>query len=102
MPLGDSITRGKGGSTWRLYLKDLLKQTGTDCLFVCSCPHAPNYVAPWDDAYLALKEALDDNIEHEGWGGLKINDIIELKDNPDRPAYPDFTIEELLLKNSEI
>lgn len=96
MPLGDSITRGKGGSTWRLFLKDLLQQTGIDCLFVGSCPHAPNYGEPWGDAYLALKEALGNNKEHEGWGGLKISDIIELKDNPD---YPDFTIEELLLQN---
>ena len=96
MPLGDSNTRGKGGSTWRLFLKDKLQQTGIDCLFVGSCPHAPDYEAPWGDAYLSLKEALGTNIEHEGWGGLKISDIIELKNHPE---YPDFTIEELMLKN---
>lgn len=99
MPLGDSITRGKGGSTWRLFLKDLLDHSGIDCRFVGSCPHAPNYGEPWGDAYLALEEALGNNIEHEGWGGLKISDIIELKDNRAHPDYPDFTIEELLLKN---
>ena len=99
MPLGDSITRGKGGSTWRLFLKDQLQQDGIDCLFVGSCPHAPNYGEPWSSAYLALEEALGNNIEHEGWGGLKISDIIELKDNPDHPDYPDFTIEELLRNN---
>ena len=99
MPLGDSITRGKGGSTWRLFLKDLLDRSGIDFLFVGSCPHAPNYGEPWGAAYLALEEALGNNIEHEGWGGLKISDIIEFKDNPDHPDYPDFTIEELLLKN---
>ncbi|MBW2444101.1 MAG: hypothetical protein JRH12_26770 [Deltaproteobacteria bacterium] len=99
MPLGDSITRGKGGSTWRLFLKDLLDRCGIDCRFVGSCPHAPNYSEPWGDAYRALEEALGNNIEHEGWGGLKISDIIELKDNPAHPDYPDFTIEELLLQN---
>ena len=99
MPLGDSITRGKGGSTWRLFLKDMLQQTGVDCLFVGSCPHAPNYGEPWGDAYLALEEALRNNIEHEGWGGLKISDIIVNRDNPAHPDYPDFTIEELLLNN---
>ena len=99
MPLGDSITRGKGGSTWRLFLKDMLQQTGVDCLFVGSCPHAPNYGAPWEDAYLALEEALGNNIEHEGWGGLKISDLIENRDNPAHPGYPEFTIEELLLNN---
>ena len=96
MPLGDSITRGKGGSTWRLFLKEKLQKTGVDCHFVGSCPHAPNYGASWEDAYLALKEALADNIEHEGWGGLKISDIMEQKNHPD---HPDFTIEELLLNN---
>lgn len=96
MPLGDSITRGKGGSSWRHHLRNLLKAEGIRIQYVGSSPHAPNFNEPWSDHYLALQQALDYNVEHEGWGGLKIHELTRLMGHE---SYPDFTIEELLEKN---
>ena len=96
MPLGDSITRGKGGSSWRHHLRNLLKTEGIQIQYVGSSPHAPNFCEPWSDHYLALQQALEYNLEHEGWGGLKIHELVKLTGHE---SYPDFTIEELLGKN---
>ena len=96
MPLGDSITRGKGGSSWRHYLRNLLKAEGIQIQYVGSSPHAPNFCEPWSDHYLALQQALEYNVEHEGWGGLRIHELVKLVDHE---SYPDFTIEELLGRN---
>ena len=96
MPLGDSITRGKGGSSWRHHLRNLLKTEGIQIQYVGSSPHAPNSGEPWSDHYLALQQALEYNVEHEGWGGLKIHELIKLDGHE---SYPDFTIEELLETN---
>ena len=96
MPLGDSITRGKGGSSWRHLLRDSLKNEGIQIQYVGSSPHAPNSCEPWSDHYLALQQALEYNLAHEGWGGLKINEIIRLTGHE---SYPDFTIEALLQRN---
>ena len=93
MPLGDSITRGKGGSSWRHYLRNLLKAEGIQIQYVGSSPHAPNFCEPWSDHYLALQQALEYNVEHEGWGGLKIYELVKLVDHE---SYPDITIEQLL------
>jgi len=109
MPLGDSITRGRWGSTWRLYLRrSLTNKAKVKVDFVGSCPHAPNFGELWSDHYRALKEALDGDIEHEGWGALRIGDITRFvikEQSPDRQKrfidgkYRDFTIEELLSRN---
>lgn len=96
MPLGDSITRGKGGSSWRHHLRNLLKAEGIHIQYVGSSPHAPNFCEPWSDHYLALQQALNYNVEHEGWGGLKIHELVKLVDHE---SYPDFTIEALLETN---
>jgi len=96
MPLGDSITRGKGGNSWRHHLRDRLKAEGIQIQYVGSSPHAPNFCEPWSDHYLALQQALENNVEHEGWGGLKIHELIRLEGHE---FYPDFTIESLLEKN---
>ena len=96
MPLGDSITRGKGGSSWRHHLRNLLKAEGIHIQYVGSSPHAPNFCEPWSDHYLALQQALNYNVEHEGWGGLKIHELIKLVDHG---SYPDFSIEALLETN---
>ena len=42
MPLGDSITRGKGGSSWRPRFRDRMRQNGFAMTYVGACPHAPN------------------------------------------------------------
>ena len=96
MPLGDSITRGKGGSSWRHHLRNLLKAEGIHIKYVGSSPHAPNFCEPWSDHYLALQQALNYNVEHEGWGGLKIHELIK---QTSHESYPDFTIEALLETN---
>jgi|GEM_PF-2471242 acyl-CoA thioesterase I len=96
MPLGDSITRGKGGSSWRHHLRDKMNQSGFGITYMGSCPHAPNFSEMWGDPYIALQHALSGNIEHEGWGGLKIHEIEKLEGHE---VYPDFTIEALLEKN---
>ncbi len=96
MPLGDSITRGKGGGSWRHHLRNLLEAEGIRIQYVGSSPHAPNSCEPWSDHYLALQQALEYNVAHEGWGGLKIHELTRLVGHE---SYPDFTIEELLEKN---
>lgn len=109
MPLGDSITRGRWGSTWRLTLREQLKSDAKVKVdFVGSSPHGPNFGEGWTDHYRALKEALEGDVEHEGWGALRIADIARFVISDQDPdwakryaaaGYRDFTIEEILTKN---
>ena len=93
-PIGDSINRGKSGDTYRHYLrKRIMQEMGVAVDFVGSCPHAPDSNAGWGD-YPAMADSLDNDLEHDGWGGLKIHEIINSTGNTQ--GYPNFTIEELL------
>ena len=81
MPLGNSITRGKFGSTYRQFLKYYLESSDEiDFIdFVGSNPDPPvtNGGETWDDLTW-LRDSLHQDIEHEGWGGFTINNIIDL------------------------
>lgn len=81
MPLGNSITRGKFGSTYRQFLKYYLESSDEiDSIdFVGSNPDPPvtNGGETWDDLAW-LRDSLHQDIEHEGWGGYTINNIIDL------------------------
>jgi lysophospholipase L1-like esterase len=93
-PIGDSITRGKDGNTYRQYLrKKIINEMGLEMDFVGSCPHAPDSKANWAD-YPATADSLGHDLEHDGWGGLKIHQIINSAGNTQ--GYPTFTIEELV------
>jgi lysophospholipase L1-like esterase len=93
-PIGDSITRGKSGDTYRHYLrKRIMQEMGVAVDFVGSCPHAPDSNAGWAD-YPAIADSLGQDLEHDGWGGLKIHEITNAANNTQ--GYPNFTIEELL------
>ncbi|MCB0283649.1 MAG: T9SS type A sorting domain-containing protein [Calditrichaeota bacterium] len=93
-PIGDSITRGKEGDTYRQYLrKKIINDMQMEVDFVGSCPHAPDSKANWAD-YPAAADSLDHDLEHDGWGGLKIHQIINSAGNTQ--GYPAFTIEDLL------
>jgi len=93
-PLGDSITRGKAGDTYRHYLKTRIEnQLQIPVDSVGSCPHAPDSYAIWAN-YPAMVDSLNNDLEHEGWGGLKIHQIINSQNNTQ--GYPEFTIEDLV------
>jgi len=93
-PIGNSITRGKDGDTYRHYLKSKIeKEQQMKVDFVGSCPHAPDSKANWAD-YPAMVDSLNNDLEHDGWGGLKIHQIINSQNNTQ--GYPEFTIEGLL------
>jgi len=93
-PIGDSITRGKDGDTYRYYLKKKIRnEMYLEIDFVGSCPHAPDSYAIWDD-YPAMADSLEGDIEHDGWGGIKIG---ELTNSSTNSSYPVFTIEELVM-----
>lgn len=92
-PLGDSITRGKSGDCYRHYLrKRLKKEMNVEVDFVGSCPHAPDPNADWAN-YKAMADSLENDIEHDGWGGIKIHELTNSSTNSN---YPVFTIEELV------
>lgn len=92
-PLGDSITRGKSGNTYRQYLKQKIRsELGMEVDFVGSCPHAPDSYANWTD-YPEAADSLEQDLEHDGWGGIK---IAELTNSSTNANYPNFTIEELV------
>jgi len=98
MPLGDSITRGKMANTYRQYLRPMLIQTGINVDFVGSCPHAPDFQASWGDpVYKEVSRGLCGDLSHEGWGGLRIDQIINSTGNEFN--YPHWTIEELIENN---
>lgn len=92
-PIGDSITRGKSGDTYRHYLRTRIKnELHVEVDFVGSCPHAPDVGASWAN-YAAAAESLENDLEHDGWGGFKIHELIS-----NNKATPPFTIEKLLGK----
>ena len=93
-PLGDSITRGKEGDTYRHYLRTRIKEEmQVEVDFVGLCPHAPDSKADWAN-YPDMVDSLENDLEHDGWGGLKIHEIINSSTNTQ--GYPHFTIEELV------
>jgi len=90
-PIGDSITRGKAGDTYRQYLRKRIKsEMQMEVDFVGSCPHAPDSNADWA-TYPAVADSLEHDLEHDGWGGFKIHEIIS-----NTKATPPFIIEELV------
>ncbi len=92
-PIGDSITRGKNGDTYRNYLKAKLKtdaQISTN--FVGQCPDAADVGSTWEDSQ-DLFNALEGDIEHDGYGGLRIDQITDMRYNT--RGYPKITIEEM-------
>jgi lysophospholipase L1-like esterase len=93
-PVGNSITRGKAGDTYRHYLKSKIEvQLKVDVDFVGSCPHAPDSKADWT-SYPDMVDSLDNDLEHDGWGGIKIHEITNSYGNT--RSYPEFKIEELV------
>ena len=80
MPLGDSITRGTYGYLYRADLRQrLTTEAGIDIDYVGTGVEVGGSHGPgpeFDTPYLTeLMEALDYDLEHEGWGGYKISDI---------------------------
>lgn len=93
-PIGDSITRGKAGDVWRHYLKTRLKnEAGIAIDFLGHCPHAADGLAVWADNP-ELFNKLEGDIEHDGWGGLKIGEITDMTNNT--REYPKITIETMV------
>jgi len=93
-PIGDSITRGAEGDCYRAYLKTKLKtEANININYVGLCPHGPNYLASWSE-YPDMFALLDGDIEHGGWGALKINEITDMTSNT--RGYPKVTIEQEL------
>jgi len=91
-PIGDSITRGAEGDCYRHYLKTKLKnEAHINIDFVGLCPHGPNYLANWND-FPDMFNKLEGDIEHGGWGALKINEIMDMTNNT--RGYPKVTIEQ--------
>jgi len=92
-PIGDSITRGKSGDDYRHYLKKRMRnEMQVEVDFVGSCPHAPDSGADWA-SYPAAADSLENDLEHDGWGGFKIHEIIS-----NTKATPPFNIQGLLTK----
>ena len=92
-PIGNSITRGKDGDVYRPYLKNLVEnELGVMVDFVGTCPHGPGFKAAWS-SFPNLRDRLDGDVEHDGWGALRIDEIIN---SQQAYGYPQFTIEDLL------
>ena len=92
-PIGDSITRGKAGDVWRHYLKTRLKEAGIAIDFLGHCPHAADGLAVWADNP-ELFNKLEGDVEHDGWGGLRIDEITDMTNNT--REYPQITIEKMV------
>jgi hypothetical protein len=93
-PVGDSITRGKEGDTYRNYLKAKLKDEANITInFVGQCPHAADVGATWEESQ-ELYNKLEGDIEHDGYGGLRIDQITDMTYNT--RGYPKITIEEMV------
>lgn len=95
-PIGDSITRGTVGITYRQYLKELLKNINIPINFVGECINAANSGSVWDD-YPELFNILEGDIEHDGYGGLRIDQLTDMTYNT--RGYPKKTIEQLVEDN---
>jgi lysophospholipase L1-like esterase len=96
LPLGDSITRGKAGASYREGLKQLLAAKGIAIDYVGSGidqkgPHGPGHDidTPYTEAQI---KALDNDLEHDGWGGYKISDLDRHLDELLAQAHPDFVL----------
>jgi len=81
MPLGDSNTRGKAGHSYRASLKKLLKADGilidfTGTSISVAGPHGPGHDidTPYTQAQI---DALESDLEHDGRGGYRIDQINE-------------------------
>lgn len=93
-PLGDSITRGTRGDTYRHYLKTKLRSdAGIEVNFVGQCPHAADAGSVWAD-YPDLFNKLEGDIEHDGWGGVRIDQLTDMTYNT--RGYPKITIEQMV------
>lgn len=95
-PIGDSITRGTKGYTYRQYLKALLKAININVNFVGQCPHAADAGSSWTN-YQDLFNTLEGDIEHDGWGGVRIEQLTDMTNNT--RGYPKKTIQQMVLDN---
>jgi lysophospholipase L1-like esterase len=95
-PLGDSITRGTNGVTYRQYLKEFLKNVNIPTNYVGECKNAANSGSVWAD-YPELYNILEGDIEHDGYGGLRIDQLTDMTYNTHN--YPKKTIEQLVKDN---
>jgi hypothetical protein len=83
MSAGNSITRGKYGTTYRLYLRPKLDslQAPDSIDFVGSSDQPPHDDLEWDSVWSDYPEAyamLNGDIEHESYGGYSIQSIINI------------------------
>lgn len=92
-PIGDSITRGTKGVTYRQYLKELLQKINIPIDFVGQCPHAADAGSSWNN-YQELFNILQGDIEHDGWGGVRIDQLTDMRYNT--RGYPKITIEQMV------
>lgn len=93
-PLGDSITRGTKGDTYRNYLKTKLRNdAGIEVNFVGQCTNAADAGSVWAD-YPDLFNMLEGDIEHDGWGGVRIDQLTDMTNNT--RGYPKITIEKMI------
>lgn len=96
-PIGDSITRGKEGDAYRHYLKTKLRiESHIEVDFVGLCTHAADVGATWQDNQ-ELFNKLEGDIEHDGWGGLKIHEITDMTKNT--RGNPKVTVEQMVSDN---
>jgi lysophospholipase L1-like esterase len=95
-PIGDSITRGTEGDTYRNYLKTILSNNNIEVNFVGECINAAASGSVWSD-YPDLFNLLEGDIEHDGYGGLRINQLTDMTYNT--RGYPKKTIEQLVKDN---
>ena len=95
-PIGDSITRGTEGDTYRNYLKTIFRNNNIEVNFVGECTNAAASGSVWAD-YPDLYNLLEGDIEHDGYGGLRINQLTDMTYNT--RGYPKKTIEQLVEDN---
>ncbi len=93
-PLGDSITRGTKGDTYRHYLKTKLRSDANiEIDFVGQCTNAADAGSVWVN-YPELFNKLEGDIEHDGWGGVRIDQLTDMTYNT--RGYPPITIEKMV------
>ncbi len=93
-PLGDSITRGKAGDNYRHYLKSKLRtEAKIEIDYVGQCTHAADVGSTWEDQQ-DLYNLLEGDVEHDGWGGLTIQQLTDMSNNT--KGYPKKTVEQLI------